>query len=91
MRLRHSSEAEHMTWSEEIERRLQQARTELEQVWEYKYALVNAVLDQATAEMRAIVLCERGVRDGVTAMAASCRTDAGSARLRAVLQSFQVG
>jgi guanylate kinase len=91
MRLRHRSEAEHMTSEEEIERRLQQARNELEQVWEYKYALVNDVLDQATAEMRAIVLCERGVRDGVTAMAASCRTDAGSARLRAVLQSFQVG
>ena len=91
MRLRHRSEAEHMTSEEEIERRLQQARSELQQVWEYKYALVNDVLDQATAEMRAIVLCERGVRDGVSAMAESCRTDASSPRLRAVLQSFQVG
>jgi guanylate kinase len=91
MRLRHRSEAEHMTSEEEIERRLQQARSELQQVWEYKYALVNDVLDQATAEMRAIVLCERGVRDGGSALAASCRTDARSPRLRAVLQSFQVG
>ena len=80
-----------MTSEEEIERRLQQARSELQQVWEYKYALVNDVLDQATAEMRAIVLCERGVRDGGSALAASCRTDASSPRLRAVLQSFQVG
>ena len=80
MRLRHRSEAEHMTSEEEIERRLQQARSELEQVWEYKYALVNDVLDQATAEMRAIVLYERGVRDGVAAMAESCRTDARSPR-----------
>ena len=90
MRLRHRSEAEHMTSEEEIERRLQQARSELEQVWEYKYALVNDVLDQATAEMRAIVLCERGARDGVAAMAESCRTDARSARLGAVLQSFHI-
>ena len=90
MRLRHRSEAEHMTSEEEIERRLQQARSELEQVWEYKYALVNDVLDQATAEMRAIVLCERGARDGVAAMAESCRTDARSPRLGAVLQSFHI-
>ena len=91
MRLRHRSEAEHMTSEEEIERRLQQARSELQQVWEYKYALVNDVLDQATAEMRAIVLCERGARDGVAAMAESCRTDARSPRLGAVLLSFHVG
>ena len=91
MRLRHRSEAEHMTSEEVIERRLQQARNELEQVWEYKYALVNDVLDQATAEMRAIVLCERGEGDGVAAMAASCRTDARPARLSAVLESFHVG
>jgi len=32
MRLRHRSEAEHMTSEEVIERRLQQARSELEQV-----------------------------------------------------------
>jgi len=91
MRLRHRSEAEHMTSEEEIERRLQQARSELEQVWEYKYALVNDMLDQATAEMRAIVLCERGARDGVEAMALGCRTDTHSTRLRAVLESFHVG
>ena len=35
MRLRHRSEAEHMTSEEVIERRLQQARSELEQVGEY--------------------------------------------------------
>jgi guanylate kinase len=91
MRLRHRSEAEHMASEEVIERRLQQARSELEQVWEYKYALVNDVLDQATAEMRAIVLYERGLRDSVSAMAASCRTEARSPRLRAVLRSFHVG
>jgi guanylate kinase len=90
MRLRNRSEAEHMTSEEVIERRLQQARNELEKVWDYKYALVNDVLDQATAEMRAVVLYERGVRDGVTAVAKACRTDAGSSRLKSVLESFHV-
>jgi guanylate kinase len=89
-RLRNRSEAEHMTSEEVIERRLQQARKELEQVWDYKYALVNDVLDQATAEMRAVVLYERGVRDGVTAVAESCRTDARSPRLNAALKSFWI-
>jgi guanylate kinase len=90
MRLRNRSEAEHMTSEEVIERRLLQARNELKQVWDYKYALVNDVLDQATAEMRAIVLTERGVRDGVTALAESCRTDAHSPRLCAALESFHL-
>jgi hypothetical protein len=40
--------------------------------------------------MRAIVLYERGARDGVTAVAEGCRTDARSVRLRAALGSFQV-
>jgi len=90
LRLRNRSEAEHMTSEEEIARRLAQARNELRQVWDYKYALVNDVLDQAVAEMRAIVLAERGVRDGVSELAASCRTDARSARLNAALESFHI-
>jgi guanylate kinase len=90
MRLRNRSVAEKMTCEAVIEQRLQQARSELEQVWDYKYALVNDVLDQATAEMRAIVLCERGLRDGVAKLAASCRTDASSSRLDAALNSFHV-
>jgi guanylate kinase len=88
-RLRNRSEAEHMTEEDVIERRLLQARSEVKQVWDYKYALVNDVLDQAVAEMRAIVLYERGVRDGVTEMAESCRTDASSPRLRAALGGFE--
>jgi guanylate kinase len=90
MRLRNRSEAEHMTSEEVIERRLQQARSELEQIRDYKYALVNDVLDQATAEMRAIVLYERGVRVGVTAVAEGCRTEARSPRLKTALDSFNV-
>src|SRR3954469_18959666 len=65
MRLRNRSAAENMTSEAIIEKRLTGARNELKQVWDYKYALVNDVLDQAVAEMRAIVLYERGVREGV--------------------------
>jgi guanylate kinase len=90
MRLRNRSEAEHVTEKLLIELRLKQAREEVKRVWDYKYALVNDVLDQATAEMRAIVLYERGGRDGVTAVAEGCRTDARSPRLMAALKSFGV-
>jgi guanylate kinase len=90
MRLRQRSEAEHVTSEEVIDRRLQQARSEIEQVWDYRYALVNDVLDQAVAEMRAVVLQERGTRDGVAAIAESCRTSARSPRLCAALASFNV-
>ena len=90
IRLRNRSEAEHMTLEEVIERRLQEAGEEVKQVWDYKYALVNDVLDQATAEMRAVVLSERGVGDGVTAVAEGCRTSARSPRLMAALKSFGV-
>jgi guanylate kinase len=88
MRLRNRSEAEHVTSEMVIEGRLAEARNELKRIDDYKYALVNDVLDQAVAEMRAIVLFERGVRDGVQTTAASCRTDAASPRLRSALQTF---
>ncbi|NYF79780.1 guanylate kinase [Granulicella arctica] len=92
MRLRNRSEAEKMTGhtvSEDvIERRLSQAREELSRIGNYKYALVNDVLDQAVSEMRAVVLTERGVHDGVQALAATCRTTNASPRLQAALNSF---
>ena len=87
-RLRMRSEAEHVTSAEVIERRLAEARKEVERVHEYKYALVNDVLDEAVAELRAIVLTERGSGDGVADLAASCRTAAPSDRLLRALASF---
>jgi len=72
-----------------IQSRLAEARHELKQMRDYKYALVNDVLDQAVTELRAIVLCERGVRDGVQAIASSCRTDAASPKLKAALSTFE--
>jgi guanylate kinase len=47
MRLRNRSEAEHVTSETVIQSRLAEARNELKQMWDYKYALVNDVLDQA--------------------------------------------
>lgn len=90
MRLRNRSEAERMTSNDDLNRRIGQARTEVRRIWDYKYAIVNDVLEQAVAEMRAIVLYERGTRDGVTALAESCRTSAHSERLCAVLRRFGV-
>ena len=58
-RLRNRSEAEHVTSETVIQRRLSQAREEISCVWDYRYALVNDVLDEAVSELRAIVLTER--------------------------------
>ena len=79
-----------MTSETVIERRLSQARNELKEIWDYRYALVNDVLDQAVMEMRAIVLYERGVRDGVQAVASGCRTDAASPQLNSALRTFGI-
>jgi guanylate kinase len=89
MRLRNRSQAEQMTSETVIKSRLAEAQNELKQIWDYKYALVNDVLDQAAAEMRAIVLSERGEDNEVQSMAASCRTDAASPRLKTVLRTFE--
>ena len=89
MRLRNRSQAEGNTQEAVIERRLSQARQELLKLDEYRYALVNDVLDQAASEMRAVVLAERGIPDArAVAVAESCRTTHCSERLRAALQCF---
>jgi len=88
MRLRNRSAAENVTSEAVIEKRLTGAKDELKQVWDYRYALVNDVLDKAVAEMRAIVLYERGARDGVEELARGCRTDMASPKLQTVLDAF---
>lgn len=87
-RLRNRSAAENMTSEAIIEKRLTGAKSEISKVWDYKYALVNDVLEEAVAEMRAIVLYERGVQDGVEELAKGCRTNAASPKLKAVLDAF---
>jgi guanylate kinase len=94
MRLRHRTVAEEVASKSAvpevvIQQRLAEARRELKQMNDYKYALVNDVLEQAVTELRAIVLCERGVRNGVQALASSCRTDAASLKLKAAMNTFE--
>lgn len=90
MRLRNRSQAEHMTIESVIERRLAEAREELKHLPEYRYALVNDVLDQAATELRAIVISERTANSDLDAtIAASCRTNAPSQRLEAALDNFR--
>jgi guanylate kinase len=94
MRLRHRTVAEEAASKSAIpeaviQQRLAEARHELKRMRDYKYALVNDVLEEAVTELRAIVLCERGVRDGVQTVASSCRTDAASPKLKAALRTFQ--
>jgi len=86
-RLKNRSAAENVTDEAVIQNRLAGAKRELGQVWDYKYALVNDVLENAVAEMRSIVLFERG-DEGCGALAGSCRTDAASPKLKAVLDAF---
>lgn len=89
MRLRNRSQAEHVTEEAVIARRLAQAREEMTRIWEYKYALVNDVLDQAVAELRSIVLTARGENGELQAMADSCLSGADESRLRSVLDRFR--
>jgi guanylate kinase len=87
LRLRNRSKAEGVTDEAVIEKRLNAAQDELKQVWDYKYALVNDVLDKAVAEMRAVVLYERGDQSA-EALAKSCRTDVAAPKLQGVLDAF---
>jgi guanylate kinase len=97
-RLRNRSEAEHVTSETVIQRRLSQAREEISCVWDYKYALVNDVGDEAVSQLRAVVLTERAhtersssptpLPENIAALAQTCRTTAHSPRLTAALDSF---
>ena len=89
-RLRNRSQAEGVAEESVIERRLSQARTELEQLHDYTYALVNDVLDEAASEMRAIVLVSRGeASDEDTRLATECVTMQHSRKLDIALASFE--
>ncbi len=88
-RLRNRSQAEGVANEDIIETRLAEARTELQMIDDYKYALVNDILDEAASEMRAIVLTARGEATPAEGdLAAQCVTGARSPRLEAALASF---
>jgi len=58
-RLRQRSAAENMAVEEIIQRRLRQAKSEMGEIWKYKYAVLNDVLDEAVEKLRSVVLAER--------------------------------
>lgn len=58
-RLQNRSRAEKVTDPGVIRRRLDQAFHEIDRLWDYRFAIVNDVLDEAVAQLRAIVLLER--------------------------------
>jgi guanylate kinase len=85
---------------EEIERRLDTARREIEQYSKYDYILVNDKLEQATDELKAIVLGERVRRSGgqptaeeakLLATAQECSLEKARERVRPILESFEQG
>jgi guanylate kinase len=59
MRLRSRSRTEGGLSEETIQRRLAQARNEIQQFRQYKYVLINDVLERAVEELAAIVTAER--------------------------------
>ena len=90
-RLRNRSIAEHMTDETVIQRRLQQARGELEWLHHYRYAVVNDVLDTAVAQLRSVVLAARGESDvHLRDVAQACETQVWSPRLSEALGTFAV-
>ncbi len=82
---------------EEIRRRLDTARREIEQYTQYDYILINDKIEQAADELKAIVLAERSLRSGhppsaeesrFLAIAQTCRLDQARERVQPILASF---
>ena len=96
-RLRNRSRAEGSIREEEINRRLAKARGEIENYRQYRYILVNDILDQAVESLTAIVIAERARRNGtlpnpetdrMIKLADKCRQANATDRLYPVLSSF---
>jgi guanylate kinase len=90
-RLRNRSHAEHMDSEEVIERRLAEARTEIENYPNYDYILVNDRLENSIAQLKAIVAAERLKRSGarLSADGDEVRTTAQACLLPNVRQRAQ--
>ena len=96
-RLRQRSRAEGSIQEDEIERRLAKARGEIENYRQYRYILVNDILDYAVESLTAIVIAERARRQGappdpetaqMMQIADKCRQANAVDRLYPVLSSF---
>jgi guanylate kinase len=96
-RLRERSRSEGSTREDEINRRLAKARGEIENYRQYRYILVNDILEQAVESLTAIVITERARRDAtpqdpeterMIKLADKCRQANATDRLYPVLSSF---
>jgi len=79
---------------EKIQRRLEEARREIENYDKYDYILVNDHLDDSVKALEAILLSERQRRAGnldvnLSALAETCRLGNVRDRLEPILQSFR--
>ena len=96
-RLRERSRKEGSLLEEEIARRLAKARSEIENYSQYRYILVNDILDDAVNALTAIVITERARRLGappdpetarMMQLADRCRQTNATDRVYKVLSSF---
>ena len=96
-RLRNRSLAEGKLDEAEITRRLAKARGEIENYRQYRYILINDILEDAVEALTAIVITERALRRGappdpetarMMQLADKCRQGNSSDRLDRVLFSF---
>jgi len=96
-RLRERSRKEGSLLEEEIARRLAKARSEIENYRQYRYILVNDILDDAVKALTAIVITERATRLGappdpetarMMQLADKCRQTNATDRVYKVLSSF---
>ncbi len=99
-RLRNRSRAEGQVDEQVLFRRLSEASKEIENCQQYRYILVNDVLDRAVAQLEAIVVVERILQSGGTIgpehqrdyeIAQSCLQQNVQDRLRPVLEAFGIG
>ncbi len=97
-RLRDRSESDHVN-HEIIQRRLAEARKEIENYRNYDYILVNDRLDDSVEQLKAIVSAERlkrsssqfsGVSSDALHRAEGCRIQNARARAEQILASFAV-
>jgi guanylate kinase len=101
-RLRNRSRAEGGVEESVVQKRLATARQEIEKYHEYRYVLVNDVLDRAAEELSAIVIAERSLGEQKESserpedpellrsrsVARQCLLENSAERLRPVLASF---
>ncbi len=100
LRLNNRSRAEGGVPQAIVEKRLNTARHEIENYREYRYVLINDVLDRAVEELTAIVVAERsqaaagkqanGELDRARNLARQCLLENSSNRLKPVLASFGI-